>query len=108
MIVLLLFLLHLLLLLLLFVIVPRRLAQCVTNLVLGLVVSDIRPPSRLWVLSDESDSRGGFAPNRFEYLDNDRPLVVFRPGGHIAGNVFPYQVSEHLVALLYIIYIYIY
>ena len=99
MIVLLLFLLHLLLLLLLFVIVPRRLAQCVTNLVLGLVVSDVRPLSGVGVLTHEARTRGRFPPDSFQNVHYDHPLVVFRSGGNVPGDAFLYQRPEHLVAL---------
>ena len=86
-------------LLYLFVNVPRGLAQRVADLVLGLVVSDVGPSSRLRVLADQSYSRGGFAADHLQYVDDDHPLVVFGAGGHVAGDVFPNQVSEHLVAL---------
>lgn len=83
--------------------VPSCLAQGVTNLVLGLVVSDVGPSSRLLVLADQADPRGRMPADHVQYVHDDRPLVVFRPGGHVAWNVFSDHVSQHLVALMVII-----
>ena len=81
------------------VIVPGGLAQGVSNLVLGLVVSNVGPSSSLWILSNESDSGGRFSFDGFEYFHNDGPLVVFGAGGHVSGDIFSHQVAQHFVAL---------
>jgi len=93
----------LLLLLLMFVNVPRGLAERVSDLILGLVVSNVIPPSRFRVLADQPTARGRFPADHFQNVDNDRPLVVFGASGHVAGDIFPDQVAEHLVALMVII-----
>jgi hypothetical protein len=88
-----------LILLMLFVQIPGGLAEGVPDLVLGLVVSNVGPASRLRVLADQPNARGRFQSDGFQNVDNDRPLVVFGPGGHVPGDVVPDQGAEHLVAL---------
>ena len=89
----------LLLISLLFVQIPGGLAEGVPDLVLGLVVSNVGPASRLRVLADQPNARGRFQSDGFQNVDNDRPLVVFGPGGHVPGDIVPDQIAEHLVAL---------
>ncbi len=69
-----------------------------SNLVLGLVVSNVGPSS-VRQLSDESDSGGRFSLDGFQYFHNDGSLVVFGAGGHVSRDIGPYEVAKHLVSL---------
>ena len=72
------------------VIVSGRLAQCVANLVLGLVVANVGPPPILWVLANQSDSSRRLSFDGFEDFYNDGSLIVFGACSHVAGDVFSY------------------
>lgn len=83
--------------------IPRGLAQCVTDLVLGLVVTNVGPPPGFWILADQTYPRGRVPANHFQYFHNDDSFLVFGSGCHVSGYVLSHQVSQHSVGLVVII-----